>query len=399
MFESLKDIWNQNQRNLQEQGIRPGQKNTAGIAGELVLGGMLPKDAYIQAAKIFREQEKSNIEQNKQENKQQQLATASQILQQGGGLADLLAAGVDNPGILAALPQSQWVPNKGHPEGGEYKTPPVRGMQGMGGEGMQSPQNNMTMGNQSLNMAPPQQNREPRYDEFDTSELGKKAELAVKTRRIQEADEYVRKINDQARNARATVHTGHQLEKLIPKIFSGEGLDPETKETWSRKLGINPEQVTASQIFTGEVSNIIGEIERQVKDGRSTDAAAQIIIDAKPKKGNSEEANLSLVRGIIARGIALDEKGEALAKWTEAGRDPNKFEQTWAAYERKNPVLSLDEKGQVKVNEANISKWRKAIFGEEIGETQEINNPIEKIAPDNDRNERIRAILRKRGAL
>jgi hypothetical protein len=402
MFESLANFWNANQDRLEQEGLSPGQMNTAGIAGQLMASGVPAKDAYVQAAKIFRDQEKTNLERNKQENKQQQLATASQILQQGGGLADLLAAGVDHPAILGALPQSQWVPNKGHPEGGEYKTPPVRGMQGMGGGGMQQPQNNMTMDNQSLNMAPPQQNREPRYDEFDTSELGKKAELAVKTRRIQEADEYVRKTNDQARNARATVHTADQLEAIIPHLFSGKGLDPETKERWANALGINPDEVNASQIFTGEVSNIIGEIERQVKDGRSTDAAAQIIIDAKPKKGNTEEANLSLIRGIKARGIALDEKAEALTKWADAGRDPNKFEQTWAAYERKNPYLSLDKKGHVKVNESNISKWRKVIFGEEIGEvndahraaeepTQSNNNADQKLLNKN--FERLKSIL------
>lgn len=402
MFDSLGDIWNANQQRLAQEGVRPGQMNTAGIAGQLIASGMMPKDAYVQAAKVFRDQENTNLQSQKQEVRQQQMHTAAQILQQGGGLAEMLAAGVSDPAILGALPQPQWIPNKGSPEGGRFVTPGAggqanaMGMQGnmpLSAPSMGAPAMG-TMQNGGLGMQVPQ---ETGYDQFDTSELGIKEATKLKGKRAGKADEYVEKVNDQAEKARAVVHTADQLEALIPQLFSAEYLNPEMKEKISNTLGVNKEQVIANQTFTGEVSNIIGEIERQVKDGRATDAAAQIIIDAKPKKGNAPEANLSLVRGIKARGLALDEKSEALAKWVENGRDPMKFKQTWAAYERKNPILTLNKNGTVKVNEANLSKWRKALFGEEIGEVSREERNID--SAEVDQKERIRQILRDRGAL
>jgi len=70
MFDSLGELWNQNQQQLAAEGVRPGQANTSGIAGQLIASGMAPQDAYVQAAKIFREQEIGNIEKQKQQIKQ-----------------------------------------------------------------------------------------------------------------------------------------------------------------------------------------------------------------------------------------------------------------------------------------------------------------------------------------
>lgn len=72
MFDSLGDIWNANQQRLEQEGVRPGQMNTAGIAGQLIASGMLPKDAYVQAAKVFRDQELTNIDRQKQQMQQVQ---------------------------------------------------------------------------------------------------------------------------------------------------------------------------------------------------------------------------------------------------------------------------------------------------------------------------------------
>lgn len=397
MFNALGDVWNQQQQSLADQGLRPGQMDTAGIAGKLILSGVLPKDAYVQAAQIFHGQEQNNLQKQKQDQRQQQLAAASQIIKQGGGLADLLAAGVSDPGILGALPQPQWVPNKGNPAGGQFVTPgqmpgaPQSGMQAGGGMSNQLPQ--PQLGGTPL---PMNQNNQSQYDQFDTSELGVKEATKLKGKRAASADEYVRDITDQASKASDTVQTIRQLKVLIPQLFTGNYA--EEKEKLSRGLGVNQEAVEAHEQFDATVTRLVDELEQQKKSGRATDAAAKIIIGSKPKKGNIHAANLSIANALEARGVAIEEKAEALDKWKAQGRDPNSFEQVWNSYERKNPFMTIGKKGHIQINEKNLVKWRKDIFGEEIGETQEKETP--ELSTNNiDRKEQIRQILRKRGEL
>lgn len=230
MFNALGDIWNQQQQSLADQGIRPGQMDTAGIAGKLILSGVLPKDAYVQAAQIFHGQEQNNLQKQKQEQRQQQLVTASRILQQGGSLADLLAAGVDNPAILGALPQSQWVSNPHEPGGGSFRNPGARGMQqpGLGGG----------MGGSQNNMMPPQQEPQQMYDQAPSQDIStsnripmtspglgnetpaeKQANIDVQKKAQIEANKTDEKFEEEVRNSFAAAQDSKRLLKKLDKAY------------------------------------------------------------------------------------------------------------------------------------------------------------------------------------
>jgi len=75
----LGEFFQANDRRLEQQGIRPGQSNTAGIAGQLIASGVMPRDAYVQAAQIAHGQEQTNIERQKQEIEQMQKHQYSQL--------------------------------------------------------------------------------------------------------------------------------------------------------------------------------------------------------------------------------------------------------------------------------------------------------------------------------
>lgn len=83
MFDSLSNYFEQNNQRLADEGVRPGQMNAAGMAGYLMSTGMMPQDAYIQAARMTREQEMSNLERQKYEQQQQQALQLAQMLQGG----------------------------------------------------------------------------------------------------------------------------------------------------------------------------------------------------------------------------------------------------------------------------------------------------------------------------
>jgi hypothetical protein len=394
MFDSLGDIWNANQQRLEQEGVRPGQMNTAGIAGQLIASGMLPKDAYVQAAKVFRDQENTNLQSQKQEVRMQQAHTASQILQKGGGLAEMLAAGISDPGILGALPQPQWIPNKGDPNGGRFVTPGMGSQAQNVGAGMGSAPSMGapamgTMQNGGLGMQVPQ---ETGYDQFDTSELGIKEATKLKGKRAEKADEYVQKVRDEGQGAIDVVNTADELEKLIPQLFTGDYSAGKLKA--SRLAGINKESVEAQDTFNGRVNTLVEDLEALKKDGRATDAAAKLIIGAKPKETNDTEA---IIRAIKARAEGQKERTEALQMWLDRGGDPKKFEHEWFRYENKNPFIKIGKNGRLSVNEDNLVKWRKILFGEEIGEVSREERNID--SAEVDQKERIRQILRDRGAL
>lgn len=85
MFDSLSNFLAQNQQRLEQEGVRPGQMNAAGTAGLLMASGMMPQDAYVQAARMTREQEMANLEKQKYEQQQQQALQLAQLLQGGEG--------------------------------------------------------------------------------------------------------------------------------------------------------------------------------------------------------------------------------------------------------------------------------------------------------------------------
>jgi len=79
MFDSLSNVLQQQPQGSAEQGYQLEQMNTAGIAGKLIAFGMQPKDAYVQAAQLSRQQEMGNIERQKQQTEQQQRFQFSQL--------------------------------------------------------------------------------------------------------------------------------------------------------------------------------------------------------------------------------------------------------------------------------------------------------------------------------
>lgn len=379
MFETLADIWNQNQNNLQEQGVNPGQMNTAGIAGQLIASGVRPQDAYVQAAQIFRGQEQSNLERLKQERKQQQLAVASQILQQGGSLADLLAAGVDNPAILGALPQSQWIPDINNPEGGSFRTPGVRGMQGSLGGTMQGPQNNM-MSQQQMPQQARQQNiamnnRMIRSEFEGNTPAEKAANIEIQKRRSEETDKWQKILNDQA-NASSNVITNiGRVKKVIPKMFTGTGAN--IKYEVNKALGTDKPAVVATEKFNAAVSQVIDDLQTQKTRG-VTDSGRDLIIATKPHLENTREGSESIANAIDAHAKGQQEKAKAANEWLRMGGDKNEFEIRWRDFEESHPFITDNEKtGLLETHEENIHKWKDVLFGEKDNAPREDNeNPF-----------------------
>ncbi len=369
MIESLGNYF------LDKQGLKAGPDSTSTIAADLVISGVPPSQAYVQAAQIFREQEKTNIERQKHEQKQQQLAVASKILQEGGSLADLLAAGVDNPAILGALPQSQWVPNIHHPEGGEFRNPGTRGMQqpGVGGGGMPGPQNNMMPPQQASQQNISTGNRMPMASPGlgNTTPAEKQATIDVQKRRIEETDKWQKELNDQANNASDVITNIGRVKRAIPKMFTGTGAN--LKYEGSKATGIFKESTVATEKFNAAVSQVINDLEAQKKRG-ATDAARDIIIATKPYLENTEEGSASIANAIDAHAKGQKEKAKAAHEWLKSGGNKEEFDIKWREFEEAHPFITENEKnGLLEVHEENIHKWKDILFGKPQSEEKKEN--------------------------
>lgn len=75
MFEALSDYF------FQSQGLTPPKPDTNSIASDLVIQGMMPDQAMLEAAKIYRDQEMMNLERQKYEQQQAQALQLAQLLQ------------------------------------------------------------------------------------------------------------------------------------------------------------------------------------------------------------------------------------------------------------------------------------------------------------------------------
>lgn len=95
--------------------------NTLSLAGLIAASSGIPLgDALVKAAEVTRGQEHVNLEKSKQAQKQKMLQVASEILRNGGGLNDLIDAGVDFQSA-AALVQAQQGQNKANQEASASK--------------------------------------------------------------------------------------------------------------------------------------------------------------------------------------------------------------------------------------------------------------------------------------
>jgi hypothetical protein len=384
MFNSLGDLWNANQERLTQQGVKPGQQGQAGIFGTLIASGVMPRDAYVQAAKMTRDQEVANMDRQKQEQAQEQQHQFRQLAdyvrsnpnvsnQELAGAA--IQFGVDPryvPAFLGALgAEDKVIQDVEHgPQIFRKHAGRITG-QDQQNESMALDTNNPAMGttqNGGLGaQVPPKMTVQP------SSMLGRSAaKIEYKSaknkeeREAKESAEYTKKIQAEGRGALDVVEDANQIEQLIPQLFTGKysGNKLET----ARFLGTNKESVEAQDLFNGRVSSLLEDLEAQKVGGRATDAAAKLILSAKPKETNDTEANLSIIRGIKARAEGQAERTEAYNMWVERGGDPKKFEQKWFEYERKHPFIKIGKNGRLSVNDENLIKWRKELFGEEIGE-------------------------------
>jgi len=161
VFENLGQMMQPQGGQQQQSGQQlpeSAQSKTLANLGMLIMSGASPQDAYTLAAKMTHDQETVDAQRQKQEVRQQQAHTAAQILQNGGGLAEMLAAGINDPGILGALPQPQYITNPHEPGGGSFKYPGLRGQGNPIGQGGAGGQGNMQPSQGTQNgMMPPQQ--------------------------------------------------------------------------------------------------------------------------------------------------------------------------------------------------------------------------------------------------
>jgi hypothetical protein len=86
MFDNLAQMMQPQQSGMQQpQGQMPMQRaDPIANAGMLIMSGMLPRDAYVQGARMAREQEVGEIERQKQQVQQMQQLQLAQLLQGGG---------------------------------------------------------------------------------------------------------------------------------------------------------------------------------------------------------------------------------------------------------------------------------------------------------------------------
>jgi hypothetical protein len=339
---------------------------------------MMPQDAYVQAAKIFREQENTNIQSQKQDIRMQQAHTASQILQKGGGLADILAAGISDPGILGALPQPQWVSNPHEPGGGSFKNPGLRGPAGPSGQGnmqpsqgtqnsminpQQAPEQNMNMGNRMPAPTVPFSNNTPAEQQ---------ANIDVQKRRVEETDKWMKDLSDQANAASNVITNIGRVKKAIPKMFTGTGAN--TKYQASKAIGVFGEATEATEKFESAVSQVIENLQNQQKRG-VTDSGRDLIIATKPHLEHTEKGSMSISNAIDAHAKGQLQKAKAAQEWLKAGGTKDEFDLKWREFEEANPFITENPKnGLLEVHEENIHKWKDAIFGHKANESKE--NPF-----------------------
>lgn len=366
MFDSLSNFFAQNQQRLEQEGIRPGQMNAAGTAGLLMASGMMPQDAYVQAARMTREQEMANLEKQKYEQQQLQLQTAAQILQNGGGLADMLAAGISNPAILGAIPQPQWVGDATLPGGGRFITAGAQGGMGAPSQGGQQ----MQMGGQEDIQSMPQWDMQPRKIGYNDGLQGdspaeRQAAIDIKKRRAEETDKWQQRINEQAKSASNVVTNIGRVKEAIPKMFTGTGAS--AKYELNKALGINKSATVATEKFNSAVSQVIDDLQSQKTKG-VTDAGRDLIIATKPQLEGTPKGSMSIANAIEAHAKGQTERAKAADEWLRAGGDPRGFDVKWLEFEETYPFITENEKtGLLDVHESNIQKWRDVLFGGESG--------------------------------
>ena len=383
-MQQFQQYGDQQMQQFQQHGGQPMQQEVpetaTSLAGLLIMSGVLPKDAYVQGAKMFHEQENARIQQHKQQVKQNekmqfmQLADyirnnpnasnqeiAARALESGGGFANIPAF-VNMVGTQEQIINDAYNgPTIFRKNAGVYEQPGGNLPSGNGGQNL-SPDANAFNGiippvNSTTNAT---MNRKEGLAKFK-SDL-KKSELNHKA-----TEEWREEITSGAKAGAEVVKNAGILRRAIPKMYSGSFAD--TKYGLSKASGADEKAIAATEIFDKMTAQVIRDLESS-KSQRVTDSARDLIIATKPQRTNSEKGNISVVNALDAYGMLEQERAKAAEEWAEKGGDRHKFEILWNQFQEQYPSISLNEDtGMLDVHKENIKKWRKVLFGESNEDT------------------------------
>lgn len=412
MFDSLQQMLNpqmdeQMQRGYVQQSHPQAQQSAVGLAGMLIASGMLPQDAYIQGARMHREQEISNIEKQKQQqmqNERMQFTQLADWLQQNPNannrdiVAQSVRLGVNPQNIASWLgsigTQEQIVNDPLHgpqifrKNAGVYE-PRGAGIVNAAENASPAPRMSRELANQE-----PGSNSEMRTQVEEDSRMGMekplnrveaaakyKSNLKQEESKGKDTQEWRKNITKQAAAAGNILKNVEIAERAIPKMYSGTGAN--AKYELSKATGVNKKAVVATEIFDKTVAQIIRDMESSQAQ-RVTDTARDLIIATKPQLENSKEGNISVAKAIKTHAMLQKERAEAADKWIKQGGNEHEFEILWNQFEEKYPSIMLNEEtGLLDSNESNTKKWKDFIFGGKKEETPEENrkeNPFLKEA-------------------
>lgn len=382
MFDSLGDIWNQNQERLQAEGVRPGQMNTAGLAGQLIASGVMPKDAYVQAAKMFRDQEVVNLERQKQEQQQQMALQAAKLFQQGEAngtpqntLAQLLSMGM-RPQDAAALVQTM-TPN-----------PLQNTFSGIGGVRYQGVTNPTTgelearaLPGQMMKEEPKLSMGEMRINANRLKELSNDARTAEKELRLLEDSYEAFEELDKAEGRNTITGSGSIISKVAPSW--GENIVL-TKKGQAAKQKIDK---INSQLFQ---NRILGA------GARATDAFKEEVKKGLPTYQLQPDARTDILKTKARENLEQLARSRFYSEWAKVNKkDLNGAEDAFTAYITNAPLL--DESGRINREILKDIPRVVAEFSMEGGDGSfETNEMVEEVVPTITRKETPREILERR---
>jgi hypothetical protein len=377
MFDSLSQMM---QQGGQQQPIQQPQRqqpliqhDAMGLAGMLILGGMKPQDAYVQGAKMAREEEYSQYERQKQQAEQMQRQQYSQLAdyvrnnpnvsnQELAGAAMQLGVNPANiPAFLGALgaedkvvQDSVYGPTIFRKHAGSIER-----------DGQQQINTNPNMDTSTtangINTPPPLVNRVEAREKY-------KSDLRKDERKEKENAEYNKELAESSSNATDLLEQLDTMKQLIPNVFTAPFA--ESKYSFNKTLGINPEKTADYELFKKYYSDMVFDL-LSTQKGVQTNEDRKEMAKTKPGPENTEEGNMAIAKSMEAMLTRRLEHNIAVSEYMKQGGSKTEFEKIWRTYAKKHPLLSKDKKGILQINENNLYNWRKEIFGQEMGETQE----------------------------